>query len=142
MDTYLLGLKFEGEKFEVANIYSWENYDRIEAVKGVIKRGLQQSNKVNAGSLNVENRLLHYPLARILILQYTCQHMQKVKANKMIDLPYAILITKILEHYGVDTSKEGELTMTEHHTKVEKMIEELVNRIHGIENRLPPPTSG
>ncbi|KAJ1375779.1 hypothetical protein SESBI_50637 [Sesbania bispinosa] len=54
------GLKFEGEKFEVANIRYWENFDRIEAVKGMLKPRLQQPNKVNAGSLNVEDRLLHY----------------------------------------------------------------------------------
>ncbi|KAJ1413046.1 hypothetical protein SESBI_19977 [Sesbania bispinosa] len=241
----LAGLKFEGEKFELTNICSWENYDRTEALKGMIKQGLQPPNKVNAGSLNVEDRLLHYTLARIMIPRgsnyaqlteedifvlwamkerilinwplYICQHMQKVKARKMTDLPYAMLITKMFDHYGVDNGKEGEvsicwshsfdqvilnkmkikqvegvwqyaneigferddqaedadeapiigtdtvnhdqpfdnnlqhimnaiqglqLSMTDHHKKVEKMMEELVNRVHVIEDRLPPPTSG
>ncbi|KAJ1440992.1 desmin [Sesbania bispinosa] len=35
-----------------------------------------------------------------------------------------------------------QLSMTDHHKKVEKMMEELVNRVHVIEDRLPPPTSG
>ncbi|KAJ1401351.1 Myb/SANT-like domain [Sesbania bispinosa] len=127
---------FEGENIELTNIRSWENYDRTEAVKGVIKQGLQPPNKVNAGSLNVEDRLLHYTFARILIPcgsnyaelteedifvlsamkkrilinwpLYIGQHMHKVKARKMTDLPYAMLITKMFDHYGVDTGKEGE----------------------------------
>ncbi|KAJ1393662.1 Myb/SANT-like domain [Sesbania bispinosa] len=234
----------KGEKFELTNIRSWENYDRTEAVKGMIKQGLQPPNKVNAGSLNVEDRLLHYTLARILIPRgsnyaqlteedifvlwamkerilinrplYIGQHMPKVKARKMTDLPYAMLITKMFDHYGVDTGKEGEvsicwsyrfdqtilnkmkirqvegvwqyaneigferdnqpedeteapitsttnvthdqpfdnnlqqimnaiqglqLSMIDHHKKVEKMMEELVNHVHVIEDRLPPPTS-
>ncbi|KAJ1440304.1 hypothetical protein SESBI_01869 [Sesbania bispinosa] len=135
----------------------------------------------------------------------------------MTDLPYAMLITKMFSHYGVNIGKGGEvgicwsnkfewailnkmkikqvdgvwqyaseigigkdnqaedadeahiagtdnvtdvhhfennmqhimtiiqglhLSMTDHHNKVEKMMEELVNRVHGIEDRLPPPTSG
>ncbi|KAJ1377137.1 hypothetical protein SESBI_49198 [Sesbania bispinosa] len=173
------------------------------SLAGLEFEGLQQPNKVNAGSLNVEDRLLHYTLARILIPrgsnyaqlteedifvlwaieerilinwpQYICQHMQKMKARKMTDLPYAMLITKMFSHYGVDTGKEEDaneapiagtdnvtdvhcfdnnmqhimtaiqglhLSMTDHHNKVEKMMEELVNRVHGIEDRLPPPTSG
>ncbi|KAJ1411887.1 hypothetical protein SESBI_20947 [Sesbania bispinosa] len=183
----IAGLKFEGEKLEVGNIRAWERYDRDKAVKAMIRVGLQQPSKVNAGSLKVEDRLLHYTLARILIPrgsnyaqlteedifvlwaikerilinwpQYICQHMQKVKARKMTNLPYAMLITKLLEHYGVDTAKEGESsddnmhriltaiealhnTMIEHHNKVEKKIEEMVNRIQFIEDRLPPPTLG
>ncbi|KAJ1430340.1 hypothetical protein SESBI_07831 [Sesbania bispinosa] len=132
----IAGLKFEGEKLEVGNIRAWERYDRDEAVKAMIRVGLQQPSKVNDGSLKVEDRLLHYTLARILIPRgsnyaqlteedifvlwamkerilinwphYICQHMQKVKARKMTDLPYAMLITKLVEHYGVDTAKEGE----------------------------------
>ncbi|KAJ1402277.1 hypothetical protein SESBI_28172 [Sesbania bispinosa] len=241
----IVGLKFQGEKLEVGNIRAWERYDRDEAVKAMIRVGLQQPSKVNTGSLKVEDRLLHYTLARILIPRgsnyaqlteedifvlwvikerilinwpyYICQHMQKVKARKTTDLPYAMLITKLLEHYGVDTAKEGEVsmcwshnfewaklnkmkikqidgvwqyayegvieqrdhaevahespnagttnvthvqsvddnmhriltaiealhdTMIEHHGKVEKKIEEMVNRIQSNEDRLPPPTLG
>ncbi|KAJ1389796.1 hypothetical protein SESBI_37993 [Sesbania bispinosa] len=185
----IAGLKFEGEKLKVGNIRAWERYDRDKAVKAMIRVGLQQPSK----------------------------HMQKVKARKMTDLPYAMLITKLLEHYGVDTAKEGEVsmcwshhfewailnkmkikqidgvwqyasegvieqrdhaevahespnvgttnvthvqsgddnmhriltaiealhnTMIEHHNKVEKKIEEMVNHIQSIEDRLPPPTLG
>ncbi|KAJ1413237.1 hypothetical protein SESBI_19783 [Sesbania bispinosa] len=151
----IVGLKFQGEKLEVGNIRAWESYDRDEAVKGMIRVGLQQPSKVN-----------------------------KVKARKITDLPYAMLITKLLEHYGVDTAKEGVIeqrdhaevepkspiagitnvahvqsvddnmhriltaiedlhdTMIEHHNKVEKKIEEMVNRIQCIEDRLPPPNLG
>ncbi|KAJ1409118.1 hypothetical protein SESBI_23012 [Sesbania bispinosa] len=140
-------LKFPGEKYEVANIHTWESYDHNEVIKGMIRRGLQQPNKVNA------------------------------------DIPYAMLITKILEHYGVDTANErvieqhdhvevaGEApiagttnvthvqsmddnmqrilivieglhnTVIEHHNKVEKKIEELVNHIQAID-RLPQSTLG
>ncbi|KAJ1401888.1 Myb/SANT-like domain [Sesbania bispinosa] len=95
----LAGLKFEGEKFELTNICSWENYDRTEAVKGMIKQGCNHQTR----SMQ-ERILINWPL-------YIGQHMHKVKARKMTDLPYAMLITKMFDHYGVDTGKEGEVSI-------------------------------
>ncbi|KAJ1412074.1 hypothetical protein SESBI_20715 [Sesbania bispinosa] len=201
----LAGLKFEGEKFELANIRSWENYDRVEAVKGMIKHGLQPPNKVNVGSLNVEDRLLHYTLARILI-PHGSNYAQLTKEDIFVlwamkehtdnegevaicwsnSFDQAILnkmkikqvegVWQYANEIGIEKDNQAEdadeapitdtdnvthehhfdnnlqhimiaiqglqLSMTNHHKKVEKMMEELVNRVHVIEDRLPPPTSG
>ncbi|KAJ1381273.1 hypothetical protein SESBI_45304 [Sesbania bispinosa] len=63
----IAGLKYEGEKFDTTKIRTWENYNRTKAVRCMIRPGLQIPKKLNASSLRVENRLLHYTYARILI---------------------------------------------------------------------------
>ncbi|KAJ1375909.1 hypothetical protein SESBI_50497 [Sesbania bispinosa] len=132
----IAGLKYEGEKFDTTKIRSWENYNRTKAVRCMIRTGLQIPKKLNARSLRVEDRLLHYTYARILIPRginyaqmseedifvlwaiknrillnwpfHILQHMKKVKDKYMMSLPYALLVTKILYHYGVDDNLEGE----------------------------------
>ncbi|KAJ1375886.1 Myb/SANT-like domain [Sesbania bispinosa] len=63
----IAGLKYEGEKFDTTKIHTWEYYNHTKAVRGMIRSGLQIPKKLNAWNLRVEDRLLHYTYARILI---------------------------------------------------------------------------
>ncbi|KAJ1438247.1 hypothetical protein SESBI_03146 [Sesbania bispinosa] len=135
----IAGLKYEGEKFDTTKIHSWENYNCTEAVQGMIRPGLQIPKKLNAGSLTVKDQLLRYTYASILIPRgsnyaqmseedifvlwaikerillnwpfYIFQHIKKVKDKYMMSLPYVMLVTKILYHYGVDSNLEGEVSV-------------------------------
>ncbi|KAJ1441983.1 hypothetical protein SESBI_01193 [Sesbania bispinosa] len=87
----IAGLKYEGEKFATTKIRSWENYNRIEAVR---------EEDIFVLWAIKERTLLNWSF-------YICQHMKKVKDKYMMSLPYAMLVTKILYHYGVDSNLEG-----------------------------------
>nr|KYP63004.1 hypothetical protein KK1_017565 [Cajanus cajan] len=127
----LVGLKYQGHKLAFPNIPEEMQFDRHIALTSMIRPELQGRNVRNVGSLNINDRLLHYVYVHILaprssnfsqLLQedifllwalknnilinwphYIMQHMVKCKDNGM-PLPYPILISHILAAYGVDLS--------------------------------------
>ncbi|XP_057445932.1 uncharacterized protein LOC130738046 [Lotus japonicus] len=133
------GLRHEGVTFSTTSeISNWKGYDRTIAVKGMLKDpSVVPASKIMAGKLTVEDRMLHYVFAWILIPRgsnyaqlreedvfvmwlmkqrllinwpcYMSNHMMKVKNRHMKDLPYAFLITKFLEHFQIDTTSEAEV---------------------------------
>ncbi|KAJ1385964.1 hypothetical protein SESBI_41216 [Sesbania bispinosa] len=133
------GLNHEGAKFSISAMSNWEGYDRATAIRGMLKDPSVSviPSKVMVGKLTVEDRMLHYAFAKILIPRgsnysqlaeedvfvlwalkngilinwpyYISKHMMKVKKRHMMDLPYAFLITKFLFHFQIDTRNEGEI---------------------------------
>ncbi|KAL2328622.1 hypothetical protein Fmac_022049 [Flemingia macrophylla] len=123
------GLKYEGHKLSFTNIPKDIEYDRDTTLASMIRPEMQGQNVRNVGSLNINNRLLHYVYVHILaprssnfaqLLQedifmlwaiknnmlinwphFIMEHMIKCRDNEM-PLPYAILITDIMPHYSHD----------------------------------------
>nr|KYP76135.1 hypothetical protein KK1_020360 [Cajanus cajan] len=115
----------------LAEILEELQFDRDIALTSMIRSELQGRNVRNVGSLNINDRLLHYVYVHILaprssnfsqLLQedifvlwalknnilinwphYIMQHMVKCKDNGM-PLPYPILISRILVVFDVDLS--------------------------------------
>ncbi|KAL2333234.1 hypothetical protein Fmac_014447 [Flemingia macrophylla] len=113
---------------------------------------MQGRNVRNAGSLNINDRLLHYVYVHILaprssnfaqLLQedifmlwaiknnmlikrphFIMEHMIKCGDNDM-HLPYAILITKIMSHFGVDLSIDAAVDLGWNHCFYKKILKKL-----------------
>ncbi|KAF1855450.1 hypothetical protein Lal_00044269 [Lupinus albus] len=97
--------KFQGRKPTYIRIgdCSWvkENFDPTEVYKSFL-RGPHlyiQGQLTKAGSLSVENRLLHYIIAYILVQRNT-NHAQPT--SKL--LPYSIFISRIVDYLRIDVS--------------------------------------
>ncbi|KAF1872163.1 hypothetical protein Lal_00033817 [Lupinus albus] len=91
---------------------SWvkENFDPTEVYKSFL-RGPHlyiQGQLTKAGSLSVENRLLHYIIAYILVqrntnhAQPTVNDLRFMYASKL--LPYSIFISRIVDYLHIDVS--------------------------------------
>ncbi|KAL2340175.1 hypothetical protein Fmac_008115 [Flemingia macrophylla] len=145
-------LEFQGQKLTFTNIPEGIDYDRDTALVSMIRPEMQGRNVKNAGSLNINDRLLHYVYVHILaprssnfaqLLQedifmlwviknnmfinwphFIMEHMIKCKDNDM-HLPYAILITKIMSHYGVDLSTDAAIDLGWHHCFYKKTLKKL-----------------
>ncbi|KAF1881632.1 hypothetical protein Lal_00039848 [Lupinus albus] len=101
---------------------------------------------LSAGYLKLEDRLLHYFMSYVILPKFSnhsqisdieLQLMYAMKYNKKINwaqmimrqmwnvrssqspLPYAIFITKILEHFGVSTAGETKVALNLHESKID-----------------------
>ncbi|KAF1862605.1 hypothetical protein Lal_00014145 [Lupinus albus] len=98
------------------------------------------------GNLNLEDHLLHYFLSYVIIPKYSnhsqindmklqliyalkhnldinwaltvMNHMWSVRETNS-PLPYAIIISNILEHFGVSTAGESKITLNTHNSKID-----------------------
>ncbi|KAL2318034.1 hypothetical protein Fmac_031910 [Flemingia macrophylla] len=146
------GLKYQGHKLSFTNIPEGIDYDRDTALASMIRQEMQGRNVRNAGSLNINDRLLHYVYVHILaprssnfaqLLQedifmlwaiknnmlinwphFIMEHMIKCRDNDM-HLPYAILITKIMSHFGVDLSIDAAVDLGWNHCFYKKTLKKL-----------------
>ncbi|KAL2331139.1 hypothetical protein Fmac_018720 [Flemingia macrophylla] len=146
------GLKYQGHKLSFTNIPEGIDYDRDTALASIIRPEMQGRNVRNAGSLNINDRLLHYVYVHILaprssnfaqLLQedifmlwaiknnmlinwphFIMEHMIKCRDNDM-HLPYAILITKIMSHFGVDLSIDAAVDLGWNHCFYKKTLKKL-----------------
>ncbi|KAF1866194.1 hypothetical protein Lal_00024191 [Lupinus albus] len=97
-------------------VCDWDDYDRkkfylsiCRIPKEEIKRQNQQScgetvkNKdiLSAGYFTLEDRLVHYFLTYVTLPKFSNHSQINDIELQLIPLPYAIFITKILEHFGV-----------------------------------------
>ncbi|KAL2332597.1 hypothetical protein Fmac_013810 [Flemingia macrophylla] len=118
----------------------------------MIRPEMQGRNVRNAGSLNINDMLLHYVYVHILaprssnfaqLLQedifmlwaiknnmlitwphFIMEHMIKCRDNDM-HLPYVILITKIMSHFGVDLSIDAAVDLGWNHCFYKKTLKKL-----------------
>ncbi|KAJ1408099.1 hypothetical protein SESBI_23833 [Sesbania bispinosa] len=128
------GLNQEGARLNISTISNWEGYDRSTAICSMLKDPSIIPSKITVEKLTVEDQMLHYIFTKILIPKGSnyehmteediffiwamkqgilinwpyliSKHMLMVKLRPLIDLPYAILITKFLLHFRVDSRNE------------------------------------
>jgi len=126
-------LQYDGLKLTPGRIPEELNFDRALALSSMIREDVEGENLKNVGSLKMNDRLLHYTWVHILCPRgsnfaqllnedifmlwlikknvrinwpyYIMQHIIKCQDNKM-PLPYANLITRILQVYDFDLSNE------------------------------------
>ncbi|KAL2341132.1 hypothetical protein Fmac_009072 [Flemingia macrophylla] len=154
------GLKYEGHKLSFTNMPEDIEYDRDTTLASMIRLEMQGRNVRNVGSLNINDRLLHYVYVHILaprssnfaqLLQedifmlwaiknnmlinwphFIMEHMIKCRDNEM-PLPYAILITHIMSHYGVDLSIAAAIELGWPHCFYKKTLKKLnVVNVNGV----------
>ncbi|KAF1863238.1 hypothetical protein Lal_00014701 [Lupinus albus] len=109
-------------------VCEWDDYDRkkfylsiCRISKEEIERRKQKSLGetvkntyiLSAGYLTLEDRLIHYFLTYMLM-----QQMWHVRDSQSL-LPYAIFITKILEHFGVSLDGETKVALNLRKSKVD-----------------------
>lgn len=135
-------LQYDGLKLTPETIPEELNFDRALALSSMIREDVKGENLKNVGSLKMNNRLLHYTWVHILCPRgnnfaqllnedifilwliknnvcinwphYIMQHIIKCWDNKM-SLPYANLITRILQVYGFDLSNEQPIMLGWNH---------------------------
>ncbi|ESW10244.1 hypothetical protein PHAVU_009G192600 [Phaseolus vulgaris] len=118
------------------------NFDRALALSSMIREDVEGENLKNVGSLKMNDQLLHYTWVHILCPRgsnfaqllnenifmlwliknnvrinwphYIMQHIIKCRDNKM-PLPYANLITRILQVYGFNLSNEQPIMLGWNH---------------------------
>lgn len=126
-------LQYDGLKLTPGTIPEEVNFDRALALSTMIREDVEGQNLKNVGSLKMNDRLLHYTWVHMLCPRgsnypqllnedifmmwliknnvrinwphYIMQQIIKCRDNKM-PLPYANLITRILQVYGFDLSNE------------------------------------
>jgi len=126
-------LRYGGVKLTLRTIPEDCNFDRALSLSSMLCEDVQGQNGRNVSSLTMNDRLLHYTWVHMLcpcgsnfaqVLNedifmlwciknniminwphYIMQHMMKCRDNNM-PLPYAILITRILQVYGFDLENE------------------------------------
>ncbi|KAL2337138.1 hypothetical protein Fmac_011584 [Flemingia macrophylla] len=154
------GFKYEGHKLSFTNMPEDIEYDRDTALASMIRPEMQGRNVRNVGSLNINDRLLHYVYVHILaprssnfaqLLQedifmlwaiknnmlinwphFIMEHMIKCRDNEM-PLPYGILITHIMSHYGVDLSIDAAIELGWSHCFYKKTLKKLnVVNVNGV----------
>ncbi|KAL2339779.1 hypothetical protein Fmac_007719 [Flemingia macrophylla] len=154
------GLKYEGHKLSFTNMPEDIDYDCDIALASMIRPEMQGRNVRNVGSLNINDRLLHYVYVHISaprssnfaqLLQedifmlwaiknnmsincphFIMEHMIKCRDNEM-PLPYAILITHIMSHYGVDLSIDAAIDLGWQHYFYKKILKKLnVVNVNGV----------
>ncbi|KAJ1408103.1 hypothetical protein SESBI_23839 [Sesbania bispinosa] len=135
----VVGLNQEGARLNISTISNWEGYDRTTAICSMLKDPSIIPSKITVEKLTVEDQMLHYIFTKILIPKGSnyehmteediffiwamkqgilinwpyliSKHMLMVKLRPLVDLPYAILITKFLLHFRVDSRNEVEVIM-------------------------------
>ncbi|KAF1867992.1 hypothetical protein Lal_00042386 [Lupinus albus] len=117
------------------------------------------------GNLNIEDRLLHYFPSYVIIPKFSnhsqindieLQSMYALKHNLEINwawtvmrhmwsvrethnsLPYAIIISNILEHFGVSTASESKITLNTRESKIDEdmIMDELFSLRGYISNQM------
>ncbi|KAF1864781.1 hypothetical protein Lal_00039955 [Lupinus albus] len=70
-----------------------------------------------AGNLKLEDRLLHYILSYVILPKFSNHSQISDIKLQLIPLPYAIFITKILEHFGLSLDGETKVALNLHKSK-------------------------
>ncbi|ESW30399.1 hypothetical protein PHAVU_002G150300 [Phaseolus vulgaris] len=131
-------LQYDGLKLTPGTIPEELNFDRALALSSMIREDVEGENLRNVGSLKMNDRLLHYTWVHILYFDvvvnknnvlinwphYIMQHIIKCRDNKM-HLPYANLITRILQVYGFDLSNKQPIMLGWNHYFGKKSMKKL-----------------
>ncbi|KAF1874262.1 hypothetical protein Lal_00035353 [Lupinus albus] len=115
-------------------VCEWDDYDRkkfylsiCRISKGEIERQKQQSlcetvknrDIISAGYLTPDDCLIHYFISYAILPKFS-NHSQICDIElQLILLPYAIFITKILEHFGVPLEGETKVALNLRESKVD-----------------------
>ncbi|ESW13068.1 hypothetical protein PHAVU_008G165300 [Phaseolus vulgaris] len=153
-------LQYDSLKLTLGTIPEELNFDRALALSSMIREEVEGENLKNVGSLKMNDRLLHYTWMHILCPRgsnyaqllnedifmlwliknnvrinwphYIMQHIIKCRDNKM-SLPYANLITRILQVYGFDLSNEQKIMLGWNHYFGKKSMTKLnIFQVNGI----------
>jgi len=92
------------QNFHVGRLRVEERLSAIVVTKIIMPRGS------NHGTLNEGDLVVMYCIQNGVVVYWTytiCDHMMKAKWLTNFKLPYVVLISKFIEHFGVDV--EGEL---------------------------------
>ncbi|KAF1874279.1 hypothetical protein Lal_00035358 [Lupinus albus] len=115
-------------------VCEWDDYDRkkfylsiCRISKEEIERQKQQSlcetvknrDIISAGYLTPDDRLIHYFMSYVILPKFS-NHSQICDIElQLILLPYAIFITKILEHFGEPLEGETKVALNLRESKVD-----------------------
>ncbi|ESW06728.1 hypothetical protein PHAVU_010G071400 [Phaseolus vulgaris] len=153
-------LRYDGVKLTPGTIPGECNFDRALALLSMLRGDVQGQNVRNVGSLKMNDWLLHYTWVHILCPRgrkfaqvlnedifmlwciknniiinwphYIMQHMMKCRDNNML-LPYAILITRILQVYGFDLENEQAVMLGWNHYFGKKSMTKLnIFQVNGL----------
>ena len=152
-------LQYDSLKLTPGTIHEELNFDRALALSSMIREDVEGENLRNAGSLKMNDRLLHYTWVHILcpcgsnfaqllnedILMlwliknnirinwphYIMQHIIKCQNNKM-PLPYANLITRILQVYGFDLNEQPIMLGWNHYFGKKSMTKLNIFQVNGV----------
>ena len=153
-------LQYDGLKLTPGTIPEEVNFDRALALSTMIREDVEGQNLKNVGSLKMNDRLLHYTWVHILCPRgsnyaqllnedifmmwliknnvrinwphYIMQQIIKCRDNKM-PLPYANLITRILQVYDFDLSNEQTIMLGWNHYFGKKSMTKLnIFQVNGI----------
>lgn len=141
----VIGLKHEGTSLS-SNSREFVDFDKTSALMGMLRdpSHIPVASKLTAGKFQVEYRLLHYAIARIidarstnfarlgdediLLLwaldnrkqinwpQFFIERMQKYAGLNASALPYACLITCFIKHFRAHTPCDSTLPITASHS--------------------------
>ncbi|KAF1886012.1 hypothetical protein Lal_00021291 [Lupinus albus] len=115
-------------------VCEWDDYDRkkfyisiCRIYKEEIEKRKQQSlgemvknmDILSSGYLTLEDRLIHYFLSYIILPKFPNHSQINDIELQLIPLPYAIFITKILEHFGVPLEGETKVALNLSENKVD-----------------------
>ncbi|KAF1874242.1 hypothetical protein Lal_00030275 [Lupinus albus] len=96
--------------------------DKLEEIEQRKQQGYGETIKnrdiLSAGYLKLEERLLHYFLSYINWTQMIMRQMWNIRSSQN-PLPYALFITKILEHFGVSLDGETKVALNLHESKID-----------------------
>ncbi|KAF1881599.1 hypothetical protein Lal_00039815 [Lupinus albus] len=110
-------IPFQGSTIGLGLVCYWDNYDRKEfyySLCGIFKEEIEQRKHQGFGE-TVKNRDILY--AGYLKLE---DHDNAINVgSSQIPLPYAIFITKILEHFGVSTAGETKVALSLRENKID-----------------------
>ncbi|KAF1866025.1 hypothetical protein Lal_00013705 [Lupinus albus] len=115
-------------------VCEWDDYNRkkfylsiCKISKEEIDRRKQQSlgetvknmDIFSVGYLTLEDRLIHYFLSYVILPKFSNHSQISDIKLELIPLPYAIFITKILEHFGVSLDGETKVALNLRESKVD-----------------------
>jgi len=133
------GIKYAGLKVGKGNTIGIQEFNKIQYYRSCVRDPSLSVNRFHAGNLNLTPRLIAYIIAwkliprgmnhavlheEDLILLYCIMNLIKVnwvyiimehmlKSKRLTDyrFPYAILVSKLIDYFGVDTSNERNETV-------------------------------
>ncbi|KAF1881629.1 hypothetical protein Lal_00039845 [Lupinus albus] len=115
-------------------VCEWDDYNRKKLYLSIcriskeeIERRKQQSlgdtvknrDILSVGYLTLEDRLIHYFLSYVILPKFSNHSQISDIELQLIPLPYAVFITKILEHFGVPLEGETKLALNLRESKVD-----------------------
>ncbi|KAG2400087.1 uncharacterized protein HKW66_Vig0100590 [Vigna angularis] len=156
----IVNMKYEGQKLSYSTIPDDFPYDREMTLATMVRPEMQGQRVRTVGSLNINDRLLHYVIvhmlsprpanfARVLyedifmiwLLKnnipinwphHIMQHMLKCKASDA-PLPYGVLITQIMQYCGVHVDDDVSTHIgTRHHFSINSLKRLNIVKVNGV----------